>query len=100
MPAINGLAVECVKRSVPVGNDAITRQRGLTSEEPQQRLEPSGPNTIPDTSVHPLRMAIEELWAPVSWMLAAAIVLEPPLNQAVAPLSGGIDPAVVSLIQG
>ena len=31
---------------------------------------------MPDTSVHPLRMAIEKFWAPVPWMLEAAIVLE------------------------
>ena len=31
---------------------------------------------MPDTSVHPLRMALEKFWAPVPWMLEAAIVLE------------------------
>ena len=31
---------------------------------------------MPDTSVHPLRMAVEKFWAPVPWMLEAAIVLE------------------------
>jgi H+-transporting ATPase len=31
---------------------------------------------MPDTTVHPLRMAIEKFWAPVPWMLEAAIVLE------------------------
>jgi hypothetical protein len=76
MRAINGLAAECIEPSVPVGNDTITLQRGLTSEEAQQRIKTSGQTRCPDTSVHPLRMSIEELWVPVSWILAAAIVLE------------------------
>jgi H+-transporting ATPase len=49
---------------------------GLTSDEARRRLQKSGPNAMPDTSVHPLRMAIEKFWAPVPWMLEAAIVLE------------------------
>ena len=47
MRAINGLAAECIEPSVPVGNDTITLQRGLTSEEAQQRIKTSGPNTMP-----------------------------------------------------
>jgi H+-transporting ATPase len=31
---------------------------------------------MPDTGVHPLRMALAKFWAPVPWMLEAAIVLE------------------------
>ncbi len=31
---------------------------------------------MPDTSAHPLRMALQKFWAPVPWMLEAAIVLE------------------------
>ena len=49
---------------------------GLTSDEARRRLAKSGPNAMPDTSVHPLRMALEKFWAPVPWMLEAAIVLE------------------------
>ena len=49
---------------------------GLTSDEARRRLEKFGPNAMPDTSVHPLRMALEKFWAPVPWMLEAAIVLE------------------------
>jgi H+-transporting ATPase len=53
-----------------------TISNGLTSDEARRRLAKSGPNTMPDTSVHPLRMALEKFWAPVPWMLEAAIVLE------------------------
>jgi len=49
---------------------------GLTSDEARLRLEKSGPNSLPDTSSHPARRAIEKLWAPIPWMLEAAIVLE------------------------
>jgi H+-transporting ATPase len=49
---------------------------GLTSDEARLRLEKSGPNSMPDTSSHPARRAIEKLWAPIPWMLEAAILLE------------------------
>jgi len=49
---------------------------GLSSDEARHLLEKFGPNAMPDTSVHPLRMALEKFWAPVPWMLEAAIVLE------------------------
>ena len=49
---------------------------GLTSDEAGRRLKKFGPNAMPDTSVHPFRMALEKFWAPVPWMLEAAIVLE------------------------
>ena len=64
-------------KAVPVGPsvaDALTA--GLSNAEAARQLELVGPNAMPDTSVHPLRRALGELWAPVPWMLEAAIVLE------------------------
>jgi H+-transporting ATPase len=49
---------------------------GLTSEEAKRRLEQSGPNAMPDTTLHPLARAIAQLWAPVPGMLELAIVIE------------------------
>ena len=49
---------------------------GLTSDEARRRLEKFGPNAVPDTALHPLRRALAKFWAPVPWMLEAAIVLE------------------------
>jgi H+-transporting ATPase len=49
---------------------------GLTGDEARRRLEKFGPNTIPDTALHPLRRALTKFWAPVPWMLEAAVVLE------------------------
>ncbi len=69
-------------RPVPAGagnsaSPAVAAQHnGLTSDEARRRLQQFGPNAMPDTSVHPFRMALEKLWAPVPWMLEAAIVLE------------------------
>jgi H+-transporting ATPase len=54
----------------------VNPQNGLTSDEAHRRLEKFGPNAMPDTSMHPLRMALEKFWAPVPWMLEAAVILE------------------------
>jgi len=49
---------------------------GLTSQEAHHRSEQFGANAMQDTSSHPAQRAIEKLWAPVPWMLEAAIVLQ------------------------
>src|SRR5580704_10000638 len=49
---------------------------GLTSDEARRRLEKFGPNAVADTALHPLGRALTKFWAPVPWMLEAAIVLE------------------------
>src|SRR5450755_3980566 len=54
---------------------------GLTSDDVSRRLEKFGPNALPDTSLHPLRRALTKFWAPVPWMLEAAIVLEAVLGK-------------------
>jgi len=60
--------------SLPVSKEGLPA--GLTSDEAQRRLATSGRNAMPDTSVHPARMAFIKFWAPVPWMLEAAVVLE------------------------
>ena len=49
---------------------------GLSSAEARARLTKVGSNAMPDTALHPLRRALGKFWAPVPWMLEAAIVLE------------------------
>lgn len=49
---------------------------GLTSDEARGRLEKDGPNAMPDTSAHPFRDALTKFWAPVPWLLEAAIGLQ------------------------
>ena len=51
-------------------------QNGLSSEEARRRQQLFGPNALPDTEPNPLRVALEKFWAPVPWMLEAAILLE------------------------
>ena len=60
----------------PFVKDAAALPSGLTSDEARSRLAKSGPNAVRDTSVRPLRQALTKFWAPVPWMLEAAIVLE------------------------
>jgi H+-transporting ATPase len=59
----------------------VSTPTGLTSEEARRRLEKFGPNAIPDTAMHPLRRALTKFWAPVPWMLEAAVVLEAALGK-------------------
>jgi H+-transporting ATPase len=63
----NPMSQQAVKNSAP---------GGLTSDEVRRNLEKFGPNALPDTAQHPLRMALEKFWAPVPWMLEAAIALQ------------------------
>jgi H+-transporting ATPase len=51
-------------------------EAGLTSEEAVRRRKQFGPNAVPDTTRNPFRMALDKFWAPVPWMLEAAIVLQ------------------------
>jgi H+-transporting ATPase len=54
----------------------VFARRGLSSAEARHRLEKSGSNAIADVSQHPVRRALGKLWAPVPWMLEAAIFLQ------------------------
>jgi len=49
---------------------------GLTTDEAQRKLKEFGPNQVSDVAVHPIRQAFSKFWAPVPWMLEAAITLE------------------------
>jgi H+-transporting ATPase len=49
---------------------------GLTTDEVHRRLTKDGPNAIVDVTQHPLLRAARKLWAPVPWMLEAAILLQ------------------------
>jgi len=69
----NSARVAPAKSSVAAKPD---QPNGLTSDEARRRLKKFGANAMPDTSAHPLRMALVKFWAPVPWMLEAAVVLE------------------------
>ena len=76
MTATTSLSAESTAPSKSVGAVNVGSQNGLTTSEANRRLEKFGANAMPDTSMHPLRMALEKFWAPVPWMLEAAIILE------------------------
>jgi len=54
---------------------------GLSSDEARARLEKYGPNAMPDTAMRPWRSALAKFWAPVPWMLDAAVVLQLVLHE-------------------
>ena len=49
---------------------------GLTSVEARRRLEQSGPNAMAEERARPWRRLLGKFWAPVPWMLEAAILLQ------------------------
>jgi H+-transporting ATPase len=70
-----GMAVDTTltsSRVVPLTLDAT----GLTSAAAAQLLISDGPNAVADVAQHPARRALLKLWAPVPWMLEAAIALQ------------------------
>lgn len=67
-------------RTEQVG-DEDNLSRGLTSDEARARFAKYGPNAMPDTAMRPLRMALGKFWAPVPWMLEAAIILQAVLHE-------------------
>ena len=54
----------------------VDQQSGLTEIEARRRLEKFGRNAMPDTTDRPLARALGKFWAPVPWMLEAAILLQ------------------------
>src|SRR5580658_4418470 len=61
------------------GKDNVSR--GLTGDEARARLGQYGPNAMPDAAIRPWRMALGKFWAPVPWMLEAAIILQAALHE-------------------
>src|ERR1700728_1125286 len=54
---------------------------GLTSDEARALLAQFGRNAMPVTAIRPWRMALAKFWAPVPWMLEAAIILQAALHE-------------------
>jgi H+-transporting ATPase len=49
---------------------------GLTSAQARDRLEQGGANAVAEETQRPVQRALAKFWAPVPWMLEAAIVLQ------------------------
>ncbi len=67
--------------SAPQAENEDSVSRGLTSDESRALLAKWGPNSMPDTTDRPWRMALAKFWAPVPWMLEAAIILQTVLHE-------------------
>ena len=78
MPAT---AISPVPLPAPQVSGEDTGSRGLTGEEAKAQLAKYGPNAMPDTAIRPWRMALAKFWAPVPWMLEAAIILQTVLHE-------------------
>ncbi|MGA2645441.1 MAG: HAD-IC family P-type ATPase [Candidatus Sulfotelmatobacter sp.] len=76
----SGVANSIVLASTPQTGGQDNLSRGLTSDDARTRLATYGPNAMPDTALRPWRMALAKFWAPVPWMLEAAILLQAVLH--------------------
>jgi len=79
MPSTTAISIAPAQTATPGGEDNLAR--GLTSDEARLQLAKSGPNAMPDTAVPAWRMALAKFWAPVPWMLEAAIILQAALHE-------------------
>ena len=70
------MTAESAAAMVGTGPVAQTGKAGLSNAEATFLLRKDGPNSMPDTSAHPLSDALLKFWAPVPWLLEASIVLE------------------------
>lgn len=49
---------------------------GLTRDEARRRFAQYGPNAVPETEPSPWLRALGKFWAPIPWMLEAAVLLQ------------------------
>src|SRR3984885_10087435 len=68
-------SMEGISLPKPNGATNVAIRHGLTSDDARHRLA-LGSNAIADVSQHPVQRALGKLWAPVPWMLEAAILLQ------------------------
>jgi H+-transporting ATPase len=66
---------------------------GLTSDEVRARQQQYGFNVMPETQARPWRRALEKLWAPIPWMLEAALLLQFVLHEY-------LEAAIIALLAG
>ena len=69
-------AVPALPAAPPATANADGACSGLTSAEATRRLQQFGPNAMPEVAASPGRGALSKFWAPVPWMLEAAILLQ------------------------
>lgn len=62
--------------TVHTADPAAPPPPGLGSDEAERRLGAYGPNAVAEEPARPFRRIAEKFWAPVPWMLEAAILLQ------------------------
>jgi H+-transporting ATPase len=78
----DGGAVDRV--SAPDQSAAATPDRvGLSEDEARRRLAATGPNAVVEEAPAPLRRLLAKFWAPIPWLLEAAMVLQLALGEPV-----------------
>ncbi|MGD1213059.1 MAG: HAD-IC family P-type ATPase [Candidatus Acidiferrales bacterium] len=65
----------------PISRATTDSVTGLTSDEARRRLVANGTNAVQDVVQHPVNRALRKLWAPVPWMLEAAVLLQLALGE-------------------
>jgi H+-transporting ATPase len=76
MPASETMTAQPLPVIMPDRGPFGAGAAGLTDGQARHLLATIGPNAIVDVAQHPLRRAMAKLWAPVPWMLEAAITLQ------------------------
>ena len=61
--------------------EAVSESPGLSSTEAQRRRAEFGANAVAQDEAHPVRRVLRHFWAPVPWMLEAAVVLQIAIGQ-------------------
>ncbi len=87
------ISVEPAHAPDPHGSHPEVRQsdvNGLSSREAQQRLAQYGPNAMSEQDTAPWRRLLAKFWAPVPWMLEAAVLLQLALGKYVEALVIGV----------
>ncbi len=75
MPEVKAAPIACMRT-----NEKAAAQ-GLSSEVAAVLLQKDGLNAMPDTSENLLKNALAKFWAPVPWLLEAAILLQVVLHR-------------------
>jgi H+-transporting ATPase len=57
--------------------DTSTYSSGLSTQDAERLLAQYGPNSIAEVREHRLGVLLGKFWAPVPWMLEAAVLLDP-----------------------
>ncbi len=87
---------------VHTAHSAAPAPPGLGSDEAERRLKAYGPNAVVEEPARPFRRIAEKFWAPVPWMLEAAILLQLAIGEQVEAAFIGlllVLNAVIGLIQ-